>query len=317
MSKHKKQHYVPASYLKAWCDAKCPPEQTPYIWIFEKNSKTGRKKSPENIFHETDMYTIRDKEGGRDLVVEHSLSQLESKFADIRRQSFNHHRKLSRSEHFLICVFIAALHARTKSQLQHMTTQWRQPLEKMDRLNAWLKTATEEEKRNLDKMQHLTGSNDKSISYDDIKAIVDDPIKNILIPLIQVEAPLLARLDFAILCANSGFGFITSDTPCTWFDPKAYTRPPFYRGAALMYETIEITLPISPRQCICLNRRGINGYFSFPENSIKEYNKRTRFCSSEYFVVNQNYVDDVWFDPGVEPDDSWEKEQAKKRTRRN
>ncbi len=56
---HKRQHYVPRSYLKAWLDPACPPKQTPYVWIFEKDQRTGRRKSPEKILRETDMYTIR------------------------------------------------------------------------------------------------------------------------------------------------------------------------------------------------------------------------------------------------------------------
>jgi hypothetical protein len=62
--KHKRQHYVPKSYLQAWCDPNCPPGQTPYVWVFSKGGGRVRKKSPEKLFRETDMYTVRtDAEG--------------------------------------------------------------------------------------------------------------------------------------------------------------------------------------------------------------------------------------------------------------
>lgn len=313
MSKHKKQHYVPACYLKAWCDPKSPPDQTPYIWLFEKNEREGRRKSPENIFHETEMYTIHDADGSRDLTIEHGLSELEGLFANIRNHKFKSHRKLNSTDHFTICVFIAAIHARTKSQLKHMADQWRKPLDMMDKLSEWLKTASEQEKQAMSTIAHPSDSN-KSFTYDDIKAMAEEPVRTILLPTIQTVAPLLARLDFAVLCTDDTRpGFITSDKPCVWFDPKAYTRPPFYRAPALMYDTIEITLPIAPTQYIYLNRHGINGYHYIPASGVKEFNRRTRFSCTEHYVVNQNYSDDAWFDPGVEPEDSWEKEQTSKK----
>jgi uncharacterized protein DUF4238 len=312
MSKHKKQHYVPSCYLKGWSDPSCPPDQTPYIWLFKKNEREGRRKSPDNIFHETDMYTIRDEDGGRNLTIEHSLSELEGLFANIRNHKFKRHRNLNPIEHFTICVFIAAIHARTKSQLRHMADQWRKPLAMMDKLNERMKTASEKDKK---AMSSIAGPSDdsKSFTYEEIKAMVDEPVRNILLPMIQTVAPLIARLDFAVICTDTAPGFITSDRPCVWFDPKAYTRPPMYRAPALMYETTEITLPIAPTQCICLNRHGINGYRYMHATGVKEFNRRTRFSASEYYVVNRNYSDDAWFDPGVEPEDSWEKEQARKK----
>ena len=126
--------------------------------------------------------------------------------------------------------------------------------------------------------------------------------------MITAVAPLLTRLDFAILYSESEQGFITSDCPCVWFDPEAYKRPPLYRGPALMYETIEITLPISPSQCILLNRQGLNGYIKLDENAVRELNRRHRFYASKSFIVNNSGVDESWFDPGIEPEDSWERQ---------
>ena len=77
MAHHKTQHYIPACYLKAWCDEKTPKGHTPYVWVFDADGSNSRRKAPENIFHESDMYTIECEDGNRDLVLEHGLSQLE------------------------------------------------------------------------------------------------------------------------------------------------------------------------------------------------------------------------------------------------
>ena len=141
--------------------------------------------------------------------------------------------------------------------------------------------------------------------------MVEDPVGTMLLPMIEADAPLLANLDMAILCTESKPGFITSDRPCVWFDPEGYKRPPIYRGPALMYETIEITLPISPRQCILLNRQGVTGYIDIDDRAVDELNRMQRFQASEYYVVNQDSVKDYWFEMGEEPDNSWEKQQER------
>ncbi|MBO2970436.1 DUF4238 domain-containing protein, partial [Burkholderia pseudomallei] len=52
---HKKQHYVPASYLKAWCDPDCPATHEPYVWVFERDGTSRHRRAPHKLFTETDM----------------------------------------------------------------------------------------------------------------------------------------------------------------------------------------------------------------------------------------------------------------------
>jgi hypothetical protein len=84
-----------------------------------------------------------------------------------------------------------------------------------------------------------------------------------------------------------------------------------FRGPALMYPTIEITMPISPNQLIYLNRAGIKGYRDVSPFVVEDLNRRTRFLADQYFVVVKNIIKPIWFDRGVEPEDSWEKTQRK------
>ena len=137
--------------------------------------------------------------------------------------------------------------------------------------------------------------------------LAEKPLQNMLPAVIGVLTPLLCRMDLAVYSTTDEIGFIASDAPCFWFDPEAYKRPPMYRNPGLMYKSIEITLPVSPQQCIILNRQGVSGYLPVPQWRVDDINQKTRFCAEEYFVVRVNQKRDVWFDPGVEPDDSWEK----------
>ncbi|MEP6958436.1 MAG: DUF4238 domain-containing protein [Nitrospirota bacterium] len=141
MAKHKKQHYIPSSYLKAWCDENIPKGHTPYVWVFNADGSYSKKKAPENIFHETDMYTIKREDGSRDLVLERGLSQLEGTFSRIRKRTLAQGRPIDETDRLLLCAFIAAMHSRTPARREHLREQWELPLRIMDQMSEWLRTA--------------------------------------------------------------------------------------------------------------------------------------------------------------------------------
>jgi uncharacterized protein DUF4238 len=305
MPPHSKQHFVPQSYLKAWCDPAMPEGQEPYVWRFEKDGTDPRRKAPENIFHERDIYTIRGADGGRDLVLEHGLKGLEDWFVGIRDTKLSKREELTPEEWLQLCAFIAAAHTRTPTQRDHIGAMWGEALKKADHMKKWAKTATPQQKRAAASLPR--SRSDKSFSYEEVKAMAERPMEMMLVPMIQTMAPLLARLDGIVLETDDVQGFITSDYPCVWFDPEASKRPPLYQGVGLVYQSVEITLPISPRQLIMLNRRRVSGFAKVDGRWVDEMNRRTRFHCSKHFVSNTNATRPIWFDPGVEPADSWRK----------
>lgn len=308
MTTNKRQHFVAQSYLRAWCDPSTPAGQKPYVWRFNKDGSDPRRKAPENIFYETDMYTINRADGARDLVLERGLAGLESEFVAIRDSKLSRREQLTTGEHVLLCAFIAAAQARTPAHRDHQAAQWSKILERMDKMKEWAKTATPEQKRRASSFARVPDARGARprLGYEDVKRLAEKPMQTMLAAQIRASTPLLARLDLLVL-NSAGPAFITSDYPCVWFDPEGHKRPPLFDGPALMYDSIKISLPVSPRQLIVLHRRGITGYIDVPENSVDRYNRRTRFECSEYFVTNSNATKPIWFDPGVEPEDSWRK----------
>lgn len=306
---HRKQHFVPVCYLKAWCDPKAPKAQTPYVWIFDKDGSNARRKAPENILHETDMYTVEMPDGDRNLMLERGLQQLESEFSCIRKHTLKPRRCIDTAEHVLLCAFIAAAQVRVPAMRQHQKDQWERPLRMMEQMMVWAETATQEQKERASTQMPPFSSN-RGLDYDQVKALCENPIQTMLNPIIQTVTPLLCRLNIAIFETDDEIGFITSDNPCVWFDAEAHKRPPFYRSPGLIYESIEVTLPVSPHQCICLNRRGISGYIKAKPLIVDEFNKRTRFSADQHFVVCSNQTRTTWFDPGVKPDNFSDKPHA-------
>lgn len=313
MSGHKNQHYIPQCYLKAWCDPDCPEKHEPYIWIFEKDSKEGRNKAPHNVFAETDMYTILGSKGERILDIEHGLAGLESAFTGIRDNKIIKQLELDDVEKLILINFVAAMHARTVNQLDHMAGQWGQVLEKMEQMQHAIEAVPAEEGERLKRI--YGGVNEGSrggADIDQVRNAVENPAGAFLIPMVMAETKGLSICDMAILHTENVPGFITSDSPCVWCDPEAYKRPPIYRGPALCYESLEITLPVSSTECILINRQGIHGYRYADDKCVETLNKRTRVHALEDFVVNQNHIEDSWYELDDEPEDSWENQQKKK-----
>jgi Protein of unknown function (DUF4238) len=79
------QHWVPASYLRAWCDPISKDLQNPYVWRFSKDGSEIRRESPQNLFRESNMYTFTDEKKQPNLAIEKALSRLEDQFERLRR----------------------------------------------------------------------------------------------------------------------------------------------------------------------------------------------------------------------------------------
>jgi len=300
---HKRQHAVPESYLKAWLDRN-PFKGKRHVWQFKKDGSAPRRQSPQSIFHETDLYTIHKPDGQRDLVLEQGLSRLESAFGTLRKKLAGH-EPLTIEKHVELCAFIAAQQVRTPAHRDHHAKFWSEVLGQMDDMKEWAKTATPEQRDIA--AASVGGGSRPSFGYEEVKLMAERPMQTMLAPFIKAQLPHLVNMDFVVMECSSEPGFITSDNPCVWYDPEAHKRPPLYRSPGLGYPSIEITLPVSPRQMILLNRRSVSGYLPVPERIVDEMNRRTRAYCSEHFVSNSPTTKPIWFDLGVEPEDSWEK----------
>lgn len=297
---HKAQHFVPRSYLSSWCDPEAPPTHDPYVWRFSKDGNEARKKAPRNIFHSNNLYTIPRPDGSRDLTVEHGLAGMEDRFVAIRDGPLRDQEELSAEDSVLLLAFVAAMQSRTEAFLTHWQSQWTDVLSLMDDMRRDMLSRTPEERSSI--ARSMAPGSGPSLSRDDVAAIPEGPVGAWVVEAIQVEVPVLAEMSVAVLVTEDGLGFITSDNPCTWFDPEAYKLPPLMRGPGLGSPTIEVTLPLSPSQLLLLSRKSLTGYHDVPLGVVDELNRRTRFHCREYFVARLNQKREVWFDPGTPAD---------------
>lgn len=295
MAENKIQHFIPQTYLRAWCDPNTPPNYTPYVWRFNRDGSDPRKKAPEKIFQETDMYTIKGPNGERDLRLEKGLASLESDFAVIRDKKLKSQKIISKNEFFTICTFIAAMEARTKAMREHQANQWGKILDIANMVKGAAEKAQSEGKEYKSSFTPHQFSRAVPVDFEQLEATVKNPLQNLMLPMIEVITPLLSMMDMIVFETQEEPGFITSDHPCVWFDPEAYKQHPAFRSPGLGSPSIEVILPVSNKQTILLTHKDGNGYVDANEKVVNEINRRVILHAYEYFVANSKVTKDSWF----------------------
>jgi predicted transport protein len=292
--KYKKQHFIPESYLESWCDSNIPEGYNKYVWMFDYSGEIVKKKSPNNIFHESDMYTIFDNEGKRILDIEHGLSGLESKFASIRDNILAMKQDLTEEDKYYILAFVAAIHNRTVATKEHLSREWGRVLDLGKLLKQEYENASPEKQKDIAAIGSLNNGDD-SFSLNDVENFHNEPMQTLMIPSINAELNCYTKMHMSILNTDDEIGFITSDDPCIWFDPESYKIPPIYRSVGLGNKKVEVTLPISPQQAIFISHTPLSLYIPVNMKTLDSINRKTRFSADRYFIVNRNDKKDFWF----------------------
>ncbi|MGI9101660.1 MAG: DUF4238 domain-containing protein [Terriglobales bacterium] len=289
----KKQHIIPRCYLKAWCDPDTPVGQTPYIWRVSKDGSSKRKKSPEKSFTQTDKYTFVLSTGERDLTLEDTLAGIEDAFVNIMPNVRNHDALTPEARAWL-CLFSSAMHTRTSAMGKHWATQ------------------QEEFRRKVVAMEEAHGARPTLSAQ--LAESNRHAHQNFIATSLEVQTPMLFAMRINIFFTGPGLHLITSDTPCVWFNPEAYKRPPLFRHPGLMQKDIEVTLPLDPHHILLISHKDLGEcYLPAGEPLVEEYNRRTRFACTEEFVSWRGEIKPYWFDRGGEPPDAWENTDAGKK----
>jgi hypothetical protein len=282
------QHTVPNSYLKAWCDpAPLPEKHEPFIWMISKDGKEAHKRAPQNAFTESHRYTIRRRNGERDLTVERKvLGTTENEFV-LLRPKIEARKPLTSEERLELCAFATAMFARSKSQGDHFGEFFR---------------AVNSQVENLEKKRGARPGLSRETRFHAENA----PAATI--GMFMLSWPFLfMRMHITILCTDAEEGFITSDCPFIMNNPEAYRLPPVMRVPAPGRDPkIEITLPLTPKNLLLLSHSYPEGYAEVPQKTVDELNTRARFGCTEYFVSQRGTVKECWFIPAKTPDDCWE-----------
>ena len=274
MSEPKTQHVIPQCYLKQFVNPRTPAGQEPYVWIFERDSKRGKKRAPKNILTERDIYTFKVKDARKDYVLEKTLAQIESDYAIVFEESIRRKVPLNQKEHAILCAFVAAMFYRTMKQKQHMEDFYGrlitmvEDMEKAHGIAPKLSRQLIQEKENAHKM-------------------------TIILSLPSI-ANILGKMNLAFLCADRRSSFITSDAPCSFFNPELQWQR-FY-GPGLGQKHVEVSMPLSPEISVLFSWvNNVRGYLGINQDMVHEVNRQIFGHSHEYFIANSPKLKRRWF----------------------
>ena len=275
MSEPKNQHIIPANaYLKQFIDSNTPKGYEPYVWIFERGKRVGKKKAPKNILSETDFYTLKTKFGGKDYTIEKSLAQLEGKYASIFERKIKNKLPLDNYEHIILCAFVAAMLQRTLKQKENIEGF----------LDQIIKMTEEMEKAH-------GVSPKKSL---ELKKQKENAHKISVIQMIPHITKILLKMNLAFLCNDKSVSFITSDSPCFLFNSRLQWQR-FY-GPGLMQKHVEIRMPLSPEISICFSWiNNLRGYLQVDKDLVHEFNRMVFGHSHKSFIANSPKIKRRWF----------------------
>lgn len=297
MAEQAAQHVIPSCYLKDWCDPNTPTGESPYIWRISRDGATKRRRSPEKSFRSNNRYTIKLPNGDRDLTVENTLGGLENKFVSIRTR-IRRQETLTTRDRANLCLFTAAMQARTLRAGDH----WRGSQQKHHDV-----VVSMEQQHNLE-----------PIASSKLAQIVETAPQDMVMLSLEMQAPLYFGMHMSVFITDDPIGFITSDTPCVWFNPKAHTMPPMYRTSGLIQRDIEVSLPLTPHHLLFISHKEFPFYVKIRSAIVDEMNRLRRAYCTEEFVSWKGETRPSWFELGERPADAWENtEEGKKSIRQH
>lgn len=271
MSDPKNQHIIPQCYLKQFVDPNTPAGYEPYVWIFERDTKLGKKKAPKNILAETDFYTL---EGG-DYSIEKTLAQIESEYSVIFEKKIKNKLPLTPYEHTVFCAFVAAMLQRTMKQKEHINNF-------MDQMIGWAK-----------QLEMVHGAEPKSSkAWEEAKK---DAHKISVIEMVPEIAKILTKMNVAFLCSkNKRVSFITSDSPAYLFNSQLQFQRWF--APAFGQKHVEVRMPLSPEISVCFSWiNNLRGYLVATEDMVHNDNRMIFGYSHQYFIANSEKLKRRWF----------------------
>ncbi len=136
--------------------------------------------------------------------------------------------------------------------------------------------------------------------------LVNAPQRMVLMSL-ELQTPIYLQMAMSILEIEDDSAFITSDSPCVWYNPQAHTFPPFYRSPGLAQTDIEVTLPLSPKLMLLLtHNKKLGARVKIGGSAVRRINGRTMVYATNEFVSWKGEVDPRWFERPQMPPDAWE-----------
>jgi hypothetical protein len=259
----RKQHILPASYLKHWVDpATTLARKTPMVWTLSKDGKSKQLKSPTSgHFWRDYFYDLVSISGGRRQDLENLLGKIENSMARIVDQRILQKQPLDRMESENFDLFVACVYMRTERIKESVGSF----VSAKARIEKDCAQAQGKPIPDTSVMEHNAHAH---AIYDGILFISE----------------ALAKMSHNIFVAPEGKAYLTSDTPCVWQAPLGF--------AGLANPLLEITVPLTPGHLLLISKTiPTSGYIDALDFMVDVTNwEMIRRCRS-YCVANSSALE--------------------------
>lgn len=245
------QHRISRTYLEGFTDPDAPPGRKSSCWIRKRSGGAGwYERPPRRITIETDCYTLVDKAGKRDLVLENVLRNIETRVGRLLKERISQPRQLRPRDREALSLFAATMRGRTKPAQAMIEKFWSDvsTMTLRHRYERARKSAEslESVKREL---RHISGESpviDKLTAEDlnpeNYKIGFENPawFAAASVAASARTGEIIDSMGWSFVVSEGTNYFITSDNPCVVCNPSG---PPLYRHG-LVYEDSFVLLPL-------------------------------------------------------------------------
>lgn len=281
-TEHKDQHWIPRSYLRAWCD---PGSKQKVVHRYSPKGDYIDWRAYTKVASEDDLYTIFN-DARRDVRVETVfLHHIENRFAAAVR-TVEQGRPLPAAYKHIFAWYMAAMRNRSPAARDHWRDFQNRVVAKGDAMQRALdQMSPEQRKRYMRGVGSTERSRGKGMTLEEARAAAQEPFGSWLPRHIAIEAEHLHKLGLELLKAPPEVDFITSDSPVTW---RNRALPVGLQGwfPGLRHPAIEMLLPLTPRWCLAFRHQGDDGISSLTEVGANRVNANTLALCDQFFVAN-------------------------------
>jgi hypothetical protein len=285
---YKNQHWIPKSYLKAWCDPVC---QDKVVHVYGTDGRYLCWRPYSKIFSTDELYTVIDGRA-RDIETEKKFKTIEDEFLKVRK-AIECEEPLPADTKTLLAWYVAATRNRSPSARDHWQSFKDRVVEIGDGMAQDLAKASPAKRRVMavPLMLRKFGAS-SSMPLEEARLEATEPFGKWVLRHVAIEARLLQQMSFSIMKAPHGIGFVTSDNPVVWYD----ANPPKsgHRNLGLSYQDIEVSMPLTPRHCLLFHHWGEDSTGDLGQSGVDMLNSRTLARCDNCFISNSRELIVDW-----------------------
>jgi hypothetical protein len=280
MSIPRKHHYLPQFYLEEF-SIRNKIFALPHIWQIERRS--GGKHycvATKDAACRRDFHTIDSTDAARDHAsIENVLSKIETEQAAILRD-VKRTRSVSPSQKLDVAAIVSLMRYRVPAFANHVERSLQSVV--LDAFKTMYSSGRFPEPPEALKALFDSEGIDSTIRVDISNWKVLSHMFAVGLDTNSIQ--LLSQLDYAVLTAEKGSYFLTSDNPVALYHPHYDQIRPYGVGPAT--KGIEITFPMTPELMLLGGHNLETNSPVAPADTVREFNRRTVIMGEQYIFTS-------------------------------